>query len=126
MSIPVATTPFGKGVFDARHPLSLGVTGRNGPYPANAACPNADVILALGTRFDDRATSAWLPGSPIAFRPPGSFIDIDAGEIGATSSRRSGSRRRATGLEQLLSHRTDRRPGRDGWLTRIEGWRKVG
>ena len=39
-----------------------GPTGRNGSYMANAACRNADVILALGTRFDDRATSAWLPG----------------------------------------------------------------
>jgi len=126
MSIPVATTPFGKGVFDARHPLSLGVTGRNGPYPANAACRNADVILALGTRFDDRATSAWLPG--LTYRiPPTKLIhvDIDAGEIGRNFQPAIGIIADARlALEQLLSHRTDRRPGRDGWLTRIEGWRK--
>jgi acetolactate synthase-1/2/3 large subunit len=88
MSIPVATTPFGKGVFDARRPLSLGVTGRNGPYMANAACRNADVILALGTRFDDRATSAWLPG--LTYRIPPTrliHVDIDPNESDATSSR---------------------------------------
>src|SRR5262249_37921199 len=59
-ALPVATSPFGKGVIDAMHPLSLGPTGRNGSYAANAACRNADVILAFGTRFDDRSTSAWL------------------------------------------------------------------
>ncbi len=126
MSIPVATTPFGKGVFDARHPLSLGVTGRNGPYPANAACRNADVILALGTRFDDRATSAWLPG--LTYRIPPTrliHVDIDAAEIGRNFQPAIGIIADARlALEQLLSHRTDRRPGRDGWLTRIEGWRK--
>ena len=83
LRIPVATTPFGKGVFDPRHSLSLGPTGRNGSYMANAACRNADVILALGTRFDDRATSAWLPGFTYNI-PPSKLIhvDIDATEIG--------------------------------------------
>ena len=83
LRIPVATTPFGKGVFDPRHSLSLGPTGRNGSYMANAACRNADVILALGTRFDDRATSAWLPGFTYNI-PPSKLIhvDIDAAEIG--------------------------------------------
>src|ERR1700726_1892353 len=83
LRIPVATTPFGKGVFDPRHALSLGPTGRNGSYMANAACRNADVILALGTRFDDRATSAWLPGFTYNI-PPSKLIhvDIDATEIG--------------------------------------------
>src|ERR1035437_1608861 len=82
-SIPVATTPFGKGTFDAKHPLHLGATGRNGPLMCNAACRNADVIMALGTRFDDRATSSWLPGMTYNF-PPTKLIhvDIDANEIG--------------------------------------------
>src|SRR5258708_23565093 len=83
LRIPVATTPCGKGVFDPRHSLSLGPTGRNGSYMANAACRNADVILALGTRFDDRASSAWLPGFTYNI-PPSKLIhvDIDATEIG--------------------------------------------
>src|SRR5579863_4874267 len=77
--IPVATTPFGKGIFDPRHALSLGPTGRNGSYMANAACRNADVILALGTRFDDRATSAWLTGFTYNI-PPSKLIHIDIDE----------------------------------------------
>ena len=124
-SIPVATTPFGKGVFDARHPLSLGPTGRNGPYMANAACRNADVILALGTRFDDRATSAWLPG--LTYRIPPTrlvHVDIDAGEIGRNFQPAIGIVADARlALEQLLALRPDRGPRRDAWLARIEGWR---
>jgi acetolactate synthase-1/2/3 large subunit len=125
-AIPVATTPFGKGVFDARHPLSLGVTGRNGPYMANAACRNADVILALGTRFDDRATSAWLPG--LTYRIPPTrlvHVDIDAGEIGRNFQPAIGIIADARlALEQLLAHRTARGSGREGWLARIAGWRQ--
>jgi acetolactate synthase-1/2/3 large subunit len=126
MSIPVATTPFGKGVFDARHPLSLGVTGRNGPYMANAACRNADVILALGTRFDDRATSAWLPGFTYSI-PPTKLIhvDIDANEIGRNFQPAIGVIADARlALEQMLAQRTDRGNRREAWLRRIEGWRK--
>jgi acetolactate synthase I/II/III large subunit len=81
--IPVATSPLGKGVLDSRHELSLGATGRNGSYAANAACRNADVILALGTRFDDRSTSAWLPGFTYSIPPTRLIhVDIDSAEIG--------------------------------------------
>lgn len=130
MSIPVATTPFGKGVFDARHPLSLGATGRNGTYMANAACRNADVILALGTRFDDRATSAWLPGFTYSI-PPTKLIhvDIDSNEIGRNFQPAIGIIGDARlVLEQLLACRADggsgREAHREAWLNRIAGWRK--
>jgi acetolactate synthase-1/2/3 large subunit len=126
MAIPVATTPFGKGVFDARHPLSLGATGRNGPYAANAACRNADVILALGTRFDDRATSAWLPGMTYRIPPTRLIhVDVDAAEIGRNFQPAIGIVADArVVLEQLLAHRPDRPAGRQAWLARIGGWRK--
>jgi len=126
MSIPVATTPFGKGVFDARHPLSLGATGRNGPYMANAACRNADVILALGTRFDDRATSAWLPGFTYRIPPTKLLhVDIDSNEIGRNLQPAIGIIADARlALEQLLSHHTSPGNRREAWLRRIEGWRK--
>jgi acetolactate synthase-1/2/3 large subunit len=81
--IPVAHTPLGAGVIDARSPLCIGATGRNGTSVANQATRNADVVLALGTRFDDRATSSWLPGYTYRI-PPTQLIhvDLDPQEIG--------------------------------------------
>jgi acetolactate synthase I/II/III large subunit len=125
--IPVATTPFGKGVIDPRHALSLGPTGRNGSYMANAACRNADVILALGTRFDDRATSAWLPGFTYNI-PPSKLIhvDIDATEIGRNFRPEIGIISDAKlFLQQLLAaRRPDPNLNRHAWIERIAGWRK--
>lgn len=123
--IPVATTPFGKGVFDPRHRLSLGTTGRNGSYPANAACRNADVILALGTRFDDRATSAWLPGFTYNI-PPTKLIhvDIDAAEIGRNFRPELGIVSDVKLLLQQLLAAPRQSNHHEGWLDRIAGWRK--
>jgi acetolactate synthase-1/2/3 large subunit len=124
--IPVATTPFGKGVIDPRSALSLGPTGRNGSYPANAACRNADVILALGTRFDDRATSAWLPGFTYNI-PPSKLIhvDIDAAEIGRNFRPELGIVSDAKlFLQQLLALPRANANGHDAWLKRIAGWGK--
>ncbi len=127
LRIPVATTPFGKGVFDATHSLSLGPTGRNGSYMANAACRNADVILALGTRFDDRATSAWLPG--FTYNIPQSkliHVDIDTSEIGKNFQPALGIVSDAKiFLGQLLNaHSNNLDSRRSAWLERIAGWRK--
>ena len=125
--IPVVTTPFGKGVIDPRNALSLGPTGRNGSYPANAACRNADVILALGTRFDDRATSAWLPGFTYNI-PPSKLIhvDIDSAEIGRNFRPELGIVADAkVFLQQLLTGRQgSAQAGRPDWLERIAGWQK--
>lgn len=83
LRIPVVTSPNGKGAIDESHELALGATGRNGPYAANEAAKNADVILALGCSFDDRSTSAWLSGYTFSI-PPTKLIqvDIDPAEIG--------------------------------------------
>lgn len=124
LRVPVATTPFGKGTIDARHPLSLGATGRNGSLPANGACREADVILALGTRFDDRATSAWLPGFTYAI-PPARLIhvDIDPTEIGKNFEPALAIIGDAkTVLEQLLVHAPEG-DARAGWHARIAAWR---
>ncbi|HEY4439893.1 MAG TPA: thiamine pyrophosphate-binding protein [Candidatus Elarobacter sp.] len=126
LRIPVATTPFGKGTFDARHPLSLGATGRNGSLAANGACRNADVILALGTRFDDRATSAWLPGFTYAI-PPSKLIhvDIDPTEIGKNFDPTIAILGDAKiVLEQLRALAPPSVPSRDGWHTRIAAWKQ--
>lgn len=81
--IPVATSPLGKSAIDNRDPLSLGATGRNGTYQANRATRNADLVIALGTRFDDRSTSSWLPGYTYSF-PPAKLVHVhvDPAEIG--------------------------------------------
>ncbi|WP_198376656.1 thiamine pyrophosphate-binding protein [Neoroseomonas rubea] len=81
--IPVVTSPNGKGAIPDRHELAFGATGRNGAYAANDATRNADVILAIGFSFDDRATSAWLDGYTLSI-PPSRLIqiDIDPSEIG--------------------------------------------
>jgi acetolactate synthase-1/2/3 large subunit len=82
-SIPVVTTPLGKGVLNETDDLCLGPTGRNGTYAANKAARTADVILALGTRFDDRASSSWIPGVTFSIPPTRLIhIDIDPQEIG--------------------------------------------
>lgn len=83
LRIPVVTSPNGKGVIDEMHELSYGAIGRNGPYAANEAARNADVLLALGCSFDDRTTSAWIDGYTFSV-PPTKLIQIDndASEIG--------------------------------------------
>jgi acetolactate synthase I/II/III large subunit len=83
LAIPVISSPNGMGAFDMDDPLSLGFIGRNGAYPANEAGRRADVVLAVGARFDDRSASSWLPGYSWNF-PQAKLIhiDIDADELG--------------------------------------------
>jgi acetolactate synthase-1/2/3 large subunit len=83
LGIPVISSPNGMGAFDMADPLSLGFIGRNGAYPANEAGRRADLVLAIGARFDDRSASSWLPGFSWNF-PHTKLIhvDVDADELG--------------------------------------------
>jgi acetolactate synthase-1/2/3 large subunit len=77
--IPVITTLLGIGCFPETHVLSFGWLGMHGMAYANKAVHNADVIVAIGMRFDDRATgvvSSFAPQARIV------HIDIDPAEIG--------------------------------------------
>jgi len=77
--IPVITTLLGIGCFPEDHILSLGMIGMHGMAYANLAVHNSDLIIAIGMRFDDRATgkvSGFAPHSQII------HIDIDPAEIG--------------------------------------------
>ena len=56
LSIPVTSTLMGLGAFPSSHPLFLGMLGMHGTYCANMAISGADLILAVGVRFDDRVT----------------------------------------------------------------------
>ena len=58
-NIPVAETQAGKSALPWDHPLNLGPIGVTGGEPANAVCAEADVILGVGTRFQDFTTGSW-------------------------------------------------------------------
>lgn len=75
---PVATTFMGKGAFPECHPLSLGSIGMHGNPAANKLMGEADVLLAVGTRFSDRATANL---DTFASNAKKIHIDVDAAEI---------------------------------------------
>ena len=81
--IPVITSPNGMGCVPADDPLTLGFIGRNGAYPANQAGRHADLVVTIGTRFDDRSSSSWYPGYSWNF-PKSRLIhvDLDPQELG--------------------------------------------
>ena len=83
LNIPVITSLLGKSAMPQDHPLHLGVQGVWGQYPAVEAARNADVLLAIGCRFNDLHTATWLPGFAYNI-PPTELIhvDIDPTEIG--------------------------------------------
>ncbi len=56
LSLPVVNTLMGLGGFPGNHPLFLGMLGMHGTYAANMAITEADLLIAIGARFDDRAT----------------------------------------------------------------------
>jgi acetolactate synthase-1/2/3 large subunit len=76
--IPVTTTLTGKGCFPEDHHLAMGMLGMHGTQYANYAMSKADVIIAVGVRFDDRVT-----GNLATFAPEARFIhvDLDPAEI---------------------------------------------
>src|SRR6201986_1962197 len=76
--IPVVTTLMARGAFPDRHPLHMGMPGMHGCVTAVGALQRADLIVALGTRFDDRVTGkldTFAPGALIV------HADIDPAEI---------------------------------------------
>jgi acetolactate synthase-1/2/3 large subunit len=78
---PVTTTLMGKGGFPDTHPLALGMPGMHGTAYANYALNEADLIIAVGARFDDRVTGKlekFVPKAQVV------HIDIDPAEIGKT------------------------------------------
>ncbi|WP_087687831.1 biosynthetic-type acetolactate synthase large subunit [Pandoraea sp. PE-S2R-1] len=79
LNCPVALTMMGLGAMPDDHPLLLGPLGMHGAYAANVAVNEADLVLALGVRFDDRVV-----GDPTLFARHAKIvhIDVDAAEIG--------------------------------------------
>ncbi len=77
-NIPVTTTLMGLGCFPQSHPLSLSWLGMHGTYYANFAANECDLLLAFGTRFDDRVTG---PTATFAAKAAIVHVDIDVSEI---------------------------------------------
>ena len=76
--IPVVTTLMGKGAISSRHPLYLGNVGIHGGYSPNVAITDCDVMISIGTRFNDRITgklSTFAQNCKIV------HIDVDAASI---------------------------------------------
>jgi acetolactate synthase I/II/III large subunit len=132
LQIPVAASASGLGAIPHDHPLALGLVSRGGVYHANHATRQADVLLALGVRFDDRTSSSWLPGYSFTI-PPTQLIhvDIDPDEIARNYPVALGLMADVrTFLRQVLAE-IDSRKGiadsaakRTAWLKAIDGYRK--
>lgn len=100
--IPVTTTLLGKGVFPETHDLSLGMLGMHGTAYANKAICECDLLLNIGSRFDDR-----ILGQPDKFCAEARVIhiDIDAAEIGKMIQPQIACVADAkTALEELIKH----------------------
>jgi acetolactate synthase-1/2/3 large subunit len=126
--LPVISSPNGMGCLDMRDDLSLGFIGRNGAFPANQAGRHADLVLAIGTRFDDRSASSWMPGYSWNFPATRLIhVDVDHAEIGRnyppTLSVLADAR---TFLRQLLGRLQAEAPAPDRlavWHAEIGKWR---
>jgi acetolactate synthase I/II/III large subunit len=131
LSIPVAYSASGQGAIPTGHRLCLGLVSRSGEYQANHAARQADVLLALGVRFDDRTSSSWLPGYSFTIPPTRLIhVDIDPEEIGRNYPVTLGLMADArTFLRQCLAE-LDRRgvaeasEAKRHWLGEIDGYRK--
>ena len=117
---PVTTTLLGKGVFPETHPLSLGMLGMHGTAYANKAMVECDLILNVGSRFDDR-----ILGQPHKFGRDAQIIhiDIDPSEIHkmvTVDAHVIGDAR--TVLQSLLPK--IRRLPTDAWLETLDSYKR--
>jgi len=127
LQVPVISSPNGMGALDMTDPLALGFIGRNGAYPANEAGRRADLVIAIGARFDDRSASSWMPGYSWNF-PQTKLIhaDVDPDELGRNYPPDIGVLADArTFLRQLLAEVDTRKPKREAtkaWVADIRKW----
>ena len=125
--LPVVTTLMGKSAFPETHELHFGWPGMHGPKWSNWGMNKCDLLVAVGSRFDDRVTgklSAFAAGATVI------HLDVDSAEIGKL--------RRADipvvgPLKQVLHDLTDElrvlqadgsAPRTGAWLRELEGWRE--
>jgi len=128
--VPVATTLMGIGCFPESHPLSLKWLGMHGTVYANNAVNEADLLLAIGVRFDDRVT-----GKVEKFCEHGTIvhIDIDNSEINKNKAVRlpilSDLKYALDRLNKILDQAGQKRVAKNytrypDWYAQIDGWKK--
>jgi acetolactate synthase-1/2/3 large subunit len=120
---PVGTTLLGVGAFPTRHPLALHMTGFMGTGWNIKAVQNADVLMMVGMRIDDRVTaklSEWAPRAEHFIH-----VDIDASEMGKNVRPHLevvGDAKRS--LSTMLPHVQPPPADRGEWLNQIDRWRE--
>jgi len=126
---PAVNTLMGLGALPSEHPNFISLPGMHGSYAANMAMTNADLLIALGVRFDDRVT-----GRLAAFAPHAKVIhvDIDPAEIGKNRAPDvpivGDVKRVLTKLNKLLSespaHHATLSAARKAWWRQIREWKR--
>ena len=121
---PVTSTLMGLGAFPASHPDWLGMLGMHGTVEANMAMHGADLLVAVGSRFDDRVTGrldAFSPGSRKI------HIDIDRSSVNKTvrvdHSVIGDAGHVLEDMVHLWKARRHPKPDLSDWRARIAGWR---
>ncbi|MBM3249916.1 MAG: biosynthetic-type acetolactate synthase large subunit [Candidatus Omnitrophica bacterium] len=118
---PVAMTLMGLGGFPGTHELSLGMLGMHGTAYANHAIMGADLIIAVGARFDDRVTGrldAFAPHAKIV------HIDIDPASISKNVKVEVPVVGDAKNILGQLIEEIKKAPDISAWLKTVEDWRK--
>ncbi len=124
-SLPVITTLMGKGAFPETHELHFGWPGMHGTKWSNIAMNTCDVLVAIGSRFDDRVTgklSAFAPGATVV------HLDIDPAEISKLREADIpvvGPLKKAVAelTAEIAKHRQAGVRAPEAWLDKIAEWR---
>ena len=123
---PVTSTLMGLGAFPASDEKWLGMLGMHGTYEANMAMNKADLIIALGARFDDRVT-----GRLDAFSPNSAKIHVDIDRSSINKNVRvdlpivADVGRALQAMIDAYQLRKHPRPDLTEWWNRIQGWRQT-
>jgi acetolactate synthase-1/2/3 large subunit len=123
---PVTSTLMGLGAFPASSPAWLGMLGMHGTYEANMAMNQADLVIALGARFDDRVT-----GRLDAFSPNSRKVHVDIDRSSVNKNVRvdlpiiADVGRALEDMVRVWKARQHPRPDTADWQRRIHGWRAV-
>jgi acetolactate synthase-1/2/3 large subunit len=119
--IPIAMTVMGLGTFPANDPLSLGMLGMHGTVFANYAVADADLLIALGVRFDDRVTGKF---EEFAKHAKIIHVDIDPSEINKNKESHLPIVANVKQVLVELNKIVEAPEDISGWVAQCEAWKK--